>query len=252
MAPHWFELLASASLATGFVSALVIVADIVLLGNRQHMAIMNLVFPLSALYMGPVAVWAYFARGRRMSHKQMRIHARAMTSGPEPRDSWWQVSLSDSHCGAGCVLGDVGGEWIVWASGWMIGSTAALGPEYILDLPFAWTFGILFQYFVIAPLRGQFGELSPLGDAIKSDTLSVLSFELGLFSWMALAHYVLWNPPLEIDSSSHWFMMQIGMILGFVTSWPVNRRLLIDGVKEPMMTAGAAPIHGATVGRASS
>jgi hypothetical protein len=33
----------------------------------------------------------------------------------------------------------------------MIGSTAALGPEYILDLPFAWTFGIL-QYFVIAPL----------------------------------------------------------------------------------------------------
>jgi hypothetical protein len=42
---------------------------------------------------------------------------------------------------------------------------------------------------------------------------------------MALAHYVLWDPP--IDSSSHWFTMQIGMMLGFLTSWPVNRWLLI-------------------------
>ena len=77
MAPHWFELVAWAALAVGFASALVIGADIVLLGNRQHMAIMNLVFPLTALYLGPVAVWAYFTRGRRMSHKQMHMqHAR--------------------------------------------------------------------------------------------------------------------------------------------------------------------------------
>jgi hypothetical protein len=118
----------------------------------------------------------------------------------------------------------------------MIGSTAALGPEYILDLPLAWTFGILFQYFVIAPLRDQVGRLAPLGDAIKSDTLSVLSFEVGLFGWMAVADYVIWKPPLPIDSSSHWFMMQIGMIMGFVTSWPVNRWLLRQGIKEPMAT----------------
>jgi hypothetical protein len=53
------------------------------------------------------------------------------------------------------------------------------------------------------------GELAPLGDAIKSDTLSVLSFEAGLFGWMAILHYVIWQP-LPIDSSSHWFMMQSG------------------------------------------
>ena len=144
------------------------------------------------------------------------------------------AAASDSHCGAGCALGDIAGEWIVWATAWMIGSTAALGPEYILDLPLAWMFGILFQYFVIAPLRGQVGRLAPLGDAIKSDTLSVLSFEVGLFGWMALAQYVIWNAP--IDSSSHWFLMQIGMMLGFVTSWPVNRWLLRHGIKEPMPT----------------
>src|SRR6266705_2019547 len=207
MAPSWFELLAWVALGLGFASALVIVADIVVLGNWQHMAIMDIAFPLTALYMGPIALWAYFARGRRMSRKRMHMQAAGMNEGA--RDSLWQVSLSDSHCGAGCVLGDVGGEWIVWATGWVIGSTAALGPEYILDLPLAWIFGILFQYFVIAPLRGQLG-------------------------WMALAQYVIWKAP--IDSSSHWCLMQIGMMLGFVTSWPVNRWLLRRGIKEPMPT----------------
>jgi len=211
----------------------VIVVDVVVLGNRQDMGIMNLAFPLNALYLGPIALWAYFARGRRMSRKRMAMHAGAMVEGP--RDSVWQVSLSDSHCGAGCALGDVVGEWTVWATAWTIGSTAELGPEYILDLPLALIFGILFQYFVIAPLRGQVGRLAPLRDAIKSDTLSVLSFEVGLFGWMALAQYAIWKAP--IDSSSHWFLMQIGMMLGFVTSWPVNRWLLNHGIKEPMPTA---------------
>jgi hypothetical protein len=235
MAPHWFELVAWAALGLGFASALVVAADIFLLGNRQHMPIMDLVFPLTALYMGPVALWLYLARGRRMSHKQMQAQPMGER---EARDSWWQVSLSDTHCGAGCALGDIGGEWLVWATAWMIGSTAELGPEYILDLPLAWIFGILFQYFAIAPLRGQAGQLAPLRDAIKSDTLSVLSFEVGLFGWMALSHYVIWQPALPIDSSSHWFMMQVGMTLGFLTSWPVNRWLLRRGVKEPMLVAG--------------
>ena len=44
------------------------------------------------------------------------------------------------------------------------------------------------------------------------------------------------NEKAPIDSSSHWFLMQIGMILGFVTSWPVNRWLLRHGIKEPMPT----------------
>src|SRR5207237_10289662 len=174
-------------------------------------------------------------RARTADVPQADAHARGRGDGGA-RDSLWQVSLSDSHCGAGCVLGDIAGEWIVWATAWMIGSTAELGPEYILDLPLAWAFGILFQYFVIAPLRGQVGRLAPLGDAIKSDTLSVLSFEVGLFGWMAVAEYAIWKSPPPIDSSSHWFLMQIGMMLGFVTSWPVNRWLLRHGIKEPMPT----------------
>jgi hypothetical protein len=90
------------ALGLGFASALVIVADMVVLGNWQHMAIMDIAFPLTALYMGPIALWAYFARGLRMSRKRMHMHAAGINEGA--RDSWWQVSLSDNHCGAGCAL----------------------------------------------------------------------------------------------------------------------------------------------------
>jgi cytochrome c-type biogenesis protein CcmH/NrfF len=51
---------------------------------------------------------------------------------------------------------------------------------------------------------------------------------------MALAHFVIWQPPLKTDTSGHWFMMQVGMIVGYFTAWPVNRRLVRSGIKEKM------------------
>jgi hypothetical protein len=43
-------------LGLGFASALVIVVDVVVLGNLQHMAIMNIALSFTALYMGPIAL----------------------------------------------------------------------------------------------------------------------------------------------------------------------------------------------------
>lgn len=51
---------------------------------------------------------------------------------------------------------------------------------------------------------------------------------------MALYHFVLWEPPLSLDSPEYWFMMQIGMIVGFFTAWPVNAWLIKSGIKEKM------------------
>ena len=48
-------------------SALLIVVDI-LSGNKQHMWIMNIVWPLTALYVGPLAGVVYFNVGRLSTH----------------------------------------------------------------------------------------------------------------------------------------------------------------------------------------
>jgi putative flippase GtrA len=71
--------------------------------------------------------------------------------------------------------------------------------------------------------------------ALKADTLSILAFEVGLFGWMALTYFVLFpNPHLEPNQALYWFMMQIGMVIGFLTSYPMNRVLVRWGTKEAM------------------
>lgn len=83
-------------------------------------------------------------------------------------------------------------------------------------------------------MRDDVGRLKGLWLAARADTLSILSFQVGLFGWMILSAKVLWSPPLRIDSPAHWWMMQVGMILGFLTAFPVNRWLVRQGWKEKM------------------
>ena len=51
---------------------------------------------------------------------------------------------------------------------------------------------------------------------------------------MAIYHLAIWQPPLGVGSSSYWWQMQIGMIVGYFTSWPVNAWLIRRGWKEKM------------------
>jgi hypothetical protein len=239
------------SLAVAFVCAVAIAWDIAVRGYRQRMAIMNLVWPITALYFGPAASWFYFRRGRKMSMKWAYEHGVEMdemtaADDDDPpslrsfaRKNWWPISKGTSHCGAGCTLGDIVGEWIVYLTAWTIPLFAreaanSLMAMYVADFALAWTFGIVFQYFSIVPMRERIGRLEGIWEAIKADTLSIISFQVGLFGFMALYHLVLWQPPLTVASPAYWLMMQIGMIAGFFTSWPVNAWLIKNGVKEKM------------------
>ena len=63
------------------------------------------------------------------------------------------MAIEVSHCGAGCSLGDVISEFAVYWLGLAIAGLA-IGAEYVGDYVFALAFGINFQYFAIAPMRG--------------------------------------------------------------------------------------------------
>ena len=144
-----------------------------------------------------------------------------------------QVTLATTHCGAGCALGDIVSEWLVFAM-----ALTFAGGEFTtrltMDLLLGWAFGIVFQYFTIVPMRGlPFGK--GLLQAIRADTLAIIAFEIGLFAWMTLAHYVLFpRPHLQPTEAAFWFMMQIGVIVVFFTSYPANILLLKTGWKEKM------------------
>jgi hypothetical protein len=71
--------------------------------------------------------------------------------------------------------------------------------------------------------------------AIKADTLSILSFQIGMYAWMAVVYF--WLFPihhLRANQPEYWLMMQVAMLLGFATAWPMNRFLVSAGVKEAM------------------
>ena len=188
---------------------------------------MTWVWPITALYRGPVAIGAYRMLG--LSGGQRHQEDR----GDDASEPYWHsVFKGVTHCGGGCTLGDIVGEWAVFIMGVTVAGLA-LWPEYLADFLLAYILGIVFQYFSIAPLRGL-GLTDGIIAAIKADTLSLAAFEVGLFGWMALTSFVFFDHHLHPDSPVYWFMMQIGMVVGFATSFPMNWWLIKRGLKEKM------------------
>jgi hypothetical protein len=229
-----FEIFAWISLSIAFAGAAVIAVDEI--RHPQKMWIMNVVWPITALYFGVVGLWGYFRAGRKMTRVAMAMNGmqtKHTTERASHDPTFVQVAISDFHCGAGCVVGDIIAEFSLFALGSTLwGST--LYAEYAADLLLAWLFGIAFQYFAIKPMR-NLSVSEALLAATKADTLSILTFEIGLFAWMAVTFFVLFpQPHLKPTQAGYWFMMQIGMILGFFTSYPTNRWLIRVGVKEAM------------------
>ncbi|WP_416530192.1 DUF4396 domain-containing protein [Streptomyces coelicoflavus] len=70
--------------------------------------------------------------------------------------------------------------------------------------------------------------------AVKADTLSIIAFQVGLFLGMWLYQEILFSPGLPKTTAAYWMMMQLSMILGFFTAWPVNAWLVRVGWKERM------------------
>lgn len=141
------------------------------------------------------------------------------------------VLIGVSHCGAGCVLGDLVGEWLVYGTSTSIGGHS-IWAELLIDYGFALLFGIVFQYFSIAPMSGQYGPKS-VWRAVKADVLSLTSFEIGAFGWMVAYQVGIWGYELEMTTWTYWWMMQVGMVMGFATAVPVNWFLIRKGIKEP-------------------
>jgi hypothetical protein len=224
--------LAWISLLAAFVSAAIIAADE--LRRPQRMSIMNVVWPVTALYFSVFALWAYFARGRaqpRAQRAERRMPMEHDRNSTPP--TLWQVTLATSHCGAGCTLGDIFAAFTISALSLTLWGTP-LFAEMAGDLAMAWLLGVLFQYLSIQPMQ-HLAPSEALWAAIQADTLSILAFEVGLFGWMALSYYVLFPAPhLMPQQPLYWLMMQIGMVLGFGTAWPANRLLVRRGVKEKM------------------
>jgi hypothetical protein len=227
MTPVWLSVLAWAYISVCLCCAGIIAGDILIGRRRQPMGVMNFVFPITALYFGPLALWFYWRWARAPSDNSKKRRSRH-------RPGWVTMAIETSHCGAGCSLGDLIAEFAIFWLGLAVAGLA-LGAEFIGDYLVALAFGIVFQYFAIAPMRGL-GIKDGLAAATKADFISLTAFEIGLFGWMAIFQLVLFtgSSALRPSSAAYWLLMQAGMMIGFATSWPANVWLVRKGIKVPM------------------
>lgn len=235
--------LADLWLALVALSLLWTLADVVRHPSRT-MPIMNLVWPLMALYFGPVGVALYLtlsgrsstghavarpvlAPGAPTSHAGMAMSHMGHAAGP----LWQRALRSSTHCMAGCALGDLVAMLLVEGLGLFGGM---LLGEVLLGSVLAFALGLfVFQALPVMAERG-IGFAQSLTIALQADTMTISAYLVGqiaalyaLQAWMA--------PAMGTGLSIGMFVtMQAAMAVGFLTTYPANYVLVRAGIKEGM------------------
>ncbi len=111
---------------------------------------------------------------------------------------------------------------------------------WIFDFILAFVLGIAFQYFTIQPMR-HLSAMRGLVEALKADAASITAWQIGMYGFMAFAQFAwfaqAFGGEARVDTPEFWFAMQIAMLCGFATSYPVNWLLIRLGVKEEMLSS---------------
>jgi len=230
--PPWLHALAVISLAVSGVCAVLVSIDEI--KRPQKMWIMNLVWPITTLFGSILWLGAYYAWGRQPLPADRR--------GKPPFPI--QVGKGTTHCGAGCTLGDLIVEWTafgfpvvaVWF-GWHTWFQEKTFAVWIPDFILAFLLGVVFQYYTIKPMR-HLSIKDGVIAALKADTASISAWQLGMYGVMALIQFGWYRQAFgdvaPVDSAEFWFAMQLAMLAGLATSYPVNWWLLRKGWKEAM------------------
>lgn len=227
----------------------------------QSMKIMNAVWILSALWGSYLALWAYNKFGRSIPMKMkddgmkgmgmsdmkdmdmsgmkdmnmpdMKGMDMGVSMGDMKRPCWQSVALSALHCGAGCTLADIIGEWFTNYVPVTVAGSQLVG-NWVLDFVLALIIGVYFQFYAIREME-KISVGNALTRAFKADFFSLLSWQVGMYGWMAIVYFVLFiNEPLPKDTWIFWFMMQLAMLFGFFCAYPMNALLIKLGIKKGM------------------
>lgn len=221
-------------LLSGGVIALFICLDI-FRHRRQRMRIMEIVWPLTGLWANWLGLWAYLTLGRAEKNSSAKMPAMkgAMSMDKPIGPQWRGIVLSTLHCGAGCTIADILGETFTAYIPVAVGGSLLAG-QWILDYILALGFGVFFQYAAIRPME-RISRIQVVIKAFKIDFFSLTAWQLGMYGWMAISMFLIFRSArLPHSSWEFWFMMQIAMFFGFLTSYPANWLLIRLGIKRGM------------------
>lgn len=203
--PEWLTTVAWLYIAAAVVIAAVITREILVGGHRQQPAVMNVLWPLAALYLGPFAIPAFRRYGR---HRSDDLTAAAVRSGLPG--------------GVSSGLAHIVAVPFVVATGLTLAGLDMWAMVAIITV--LATAGIFaFEYFVFTARDRRVPGPTGIRTALVVAVATVLAFDLGMLGWMVLLHFSE-SMPAATDVRFT-FLMQIGLILGTITAFPALRIL---------------------------
>jgi Domain of unknown function (DUF4396) len=146
---------------------------------------------------------------------------------------WRQALGSTMHCVAGDGVGILAGA--VLSSVFGLAGLAEVVVEYILGFAFGWT---IFQALFMRDMAGG-SYLRALTSTFVSELLSMNLLMAGMVpTVMALKAHI----PSAADPTtpSFWFVMSMGLLVGFIIAYPMNWWLVAHHLKHGMMTVRPA------------
>jgi hypothetical protein len=154
---------------------------------------------------------------------------------------WRQTLGSTMHCVAGDVVGILAGA--VLSSVFGLAGLLEVVVEYIFGFAFGWT---IFQALFMRDMAGG-SYLRALKSTFVAELLSMNLLMAGMVpTVMALKSRI----PFAADPASprFWFVMSMGLLVGFIFAYPMNWWLVAHHLKHGMMTVRPAAAAGAHAG----
>lgn len=211
-------------LVLGGCTALMILKD--LFRHPHPVAIMNIIWPLTGLYMPFIGWLAWWYLGRKPS-RQVKL-ALLVPQKIQSNASWQTIFISTSLSAAACIFGDIMTLPIITLLN-QFAIMPTLWMQAIICLIVSLVVGLFFQFLAIRQReKRSFGRALLL--AFKTETFPLLIYQLGIFIFMALALKFVLNQQINPLLVAFWFMLQLAMIIGFLFSWPANHFLIKRGI----------------------
>lgn len=204
--PDWLTPIAWIYIALALLGAAAIALDIYGRHRRHSTVAEEAVWVASALYLGPFALPLYARHGR--------TPARAASGAvPTGRGHHSPTAVAGLPGGGASAIAHLIGVPLVLASGLTI---AGIDLWVMIIVIGVLAMALLFAYERAASGRGR---ALPVSTAAVAAVLTVLAFDVGMGGWMLLLHFNEFMPPAS--EGSFWFLMQVGIVLGLLTAYPV-------------------------------
>ena len=154
----------------------------------------------------------------------MPTHHEHQANHEEPSSLWPSAIRATLHCLTGCAIGEVLGMVLATAFGW--GNASSIAVSVVL----AFLFGYMLT---IRPvLRAGVGFRRAVGVAFASDTVSITTMEIVDNAFILVVPGAM---AAGLGDGLFWWSLALGLVIAFVLTVPVNRRLIARGRGHAVM-----------------